>query len=552
MELLLQPLDLDAVTESGLLSNGPLSPDWHDPHIQASLRMRVGHEHFPWLIGKFRRLDEIIRIVSSVLPIRNGKVDLPSSETVDFTFLRLAVSFTGKRQLLVEVEKINESISKFLERDLRCAQATLIGPAIMSKGRKTASAETARPFLNLQSQASRLCSILDPLKWPCSCGNQHRCGIATFWSYDTAWHREGSLNLLLGNTGQERLLKVGFKEASDLGPGEGATAEKIEGRFNISQISQLKEEFRSEPDYKKRIKMGKEHKVAALATPCFNTVLLPFKRSSETKWQPRKANKLTINNTTSAGAVGDAPGHNAQFASSPTRSVTPRSSTPDAQPAPEEITCGFFSDPLPSRERGYIKDGDKIVSLRIDTDKCLGQIQGLGQFLHAIPYLDQRIRLSIKLAYTILSLGTSVWFPQPWSGETVLVSSEHPSVPFVTHNCIREALHRTKPPSRPHAEMAVLTVGIVLLQLIFQQTIEEQPFFDRYRFSGEVTEWTLRQAAMKWQEQVEVMYGSGLADAISRCVAFNFAVDPDLGKAEFVHEVLEAVVEPLEMFSLRF
>lgn len=74
MELLLQPLDLDAVTESGLLSDGPLSPGWHDPHIQASLRMRVGHEHFPWLIGKFRRLDEIIRMVSSVLPIRNAKV----------------------------------------------------------------------------------------------------------------------------------------------------------------------------------------------------------------------------------------------------------------------------------------------------------------------------------------------------------------------------------------------------------------------------------------------------------------------------------------------
>lgn len=421
----------------------------------------------------------------------------------------------------------------------------------MSKGRKTASAEMARPFLNLQSQASQLCSILDPLKWPCSCGNQHRCGIATFWSYDKAWHREGSLNLLLGNTGQERLLKVDFKEASDLGPGEGTTAEKIEGRVNISQISQLKEEFRSEPDYKTRVKMGKEHKVAALATPSFNTALLPFKRSSETKWQPRKANKLNHNSTTSAGAVGGASGHNAPFASSPTRSVTPGSSTPNAQPAPEEITCGFFSDPLPSRERGYIKDGDKIVSLSIDPNICLGQVEGLGQFLHAVPYLDRRIRLGIQLAYTILGLGASVWFPQPWGGENVLVSSNYLCFLFVTHNCIREALLRSKPPSRPHAEMAVLTVGIVILQLLFQQTIEEQPFFDRYRFSGKVTEWTLRQAAMKWQEQVEATYGSGLADAISRCVTFNFAVDPDLGKAEFVHEVLEAIVEPLEFFIFR-
>jgi hypothetical protein len=74
MELLLQPLNLDAMTESRLLGDGPLSPDWHDPGIQASLRTRIGHEHFPWMIGKLRRLDEIIESVSSVLPIRNGKV----------------------------------------------------------------------------------------------------------------------------------------------------------------------------------------------------------------------------------------------------------------------------------------------------------------------------------------------------------------------------------------------------------------------------------------------------------------------------------------------
>jgi hypothetical protein len=345
-------------------------------------------------------------------------------------------------------------------------------------------------------------------------------------------------------------LKVDFNEASDLGQGEGTIAEKREERVNISQISQLKEEFRSEPDYKARVKIGKKHKVAALATPSFNTALLSVKQSLETQWQPRRPNKLTVNSETSSGTVRGAPSHNAQFASPPTRSATPGYSMPDIQPAPEEITCGFLSDPLASRERGYIKDGDKIVSLSIDPDKCRSQVEGLGQFFREVPNLGNRIRLGIKLAYTILSLGTSVWLPQPWSGENVLVSYDYPPTPFVTHNCIREALLRSKPPSRPHAEMAVLTVGIVFLQLLFQQTIEEQPFFDRYRFSGQVTEWTLRQAAMKWQEQVEATHGSALADAISRCVTFNFAVDPDLGKAEFVHEVLEAVVLPLEMHTL--
>ncbi|KPM37807.1 hypothetical protein AK830_g8755 [Neonectria ditissima] len=37
--------------EASLLNNSPPSKNWHDPVIQASLRLRIGHEEFAWLMG---------------------------------------------------------------------------------------------------------------------------------------------------------------------------------------------------------------------------------------------------------------------------------------------------------------------------------------------------------------------------------------------------------------------------------------------------------------------------------------------------------------------
>ncbi|KAL6353689.1 hypothetical protein LRP88_13002 [Fusarium phalaenopsidis] len=456
VKFLLRPLALSAKTEFSLLNDRPPSL-WYDTTTQATLRERIGHDEFAWLISKFRRLDEIVQEVSSLLPIRDGKACLPAPGTVDETTLRLAFSFTNKRKLLNEVAAINASIRGFLETDLHIAQATVLGPAIMAKGRKEACVTRAAPFLELQTQAARL-------------------------------------------------LKVDFSNPDD----DGATSsEKSQDRVNVDQVSQLKEQLRSATEFEAGIKAGEEHSVSKLILSTTQAALLHSKPDAETSWQPKKPAKslkrertrgadtapYTSASTSSGqsqpqnqGAVSLSRSH-VRFAPTPSR-TTQALARPNLGSSPVKIACDFLSDPLPSGRAGYLEDGDKIISLSLDrADQPGAQQRGaedLEAFYKSVPYLDERIRLGVKLAYTILGLGTSVWFPQGWDGDDILVSLEHPAVPIFTHNCIRLALDRE------------------------------------------------------------------LADVILRCVGIRFSVVPDLGKAEFVHEVLAAVVEPLEDYARKF
>ncbi|KAK9422964.1 putative Prion-inhibition and propagation HeLo domain-containing protein [Seiridium unicorne] len=100
--------------------------------------------------------------------------------------------------------------------------------------------------------------------------------------------------------------------------------------------------------------------------------------------------------------------------------------------------------------------------------------------------------------------------------------------------------------------MAAFMLGLVLLQLIFQQRLEDQPFYQDHHVNGEVNDYTYDNAANEWQQMVEARFGPDLADVILRCVRIRFSVIPDLGKVDFIQEMLVAVIEPLGDFARSF
>ncbi|CAH0032706.1 unnamed protein product [Clonostachys rhizophaga] len=94
--------------------------------------------------------------------------------------------------------------------------------------------------------------------------------------------------------------------------------------------------------------------------------------------------------------------------------------------------------------------------------------------------------------------------------------------------------------------MAMFALRLAPLELIFQGTVEEQTFYEQFKKNGQAPDMILWESALEWQKTIEGYLGQDLADVVLRCVGLRFSVVPDLGKAEFISEVLTCVIEPLE------
>jgi hypothetical protein len=238
-----------------------------------------------------------------------------------------------------------------------------------------------------------------------------------------------------------------------------------------------------------------------------------------------------------------------------TTSAPPTTTTPDP-PEPEiQVNCAFLRKPLATCTAARLKDGPRFISLCLECSDPANpppppQSLQLDAFYKSVHRLDQRIRLGIGLAYTLLGLGTSVWLPGGWDGDDIVVlASSQPASALFKHACIRAALQRKVASHAWHAEMAIFSLGVVLLQLLFQERLEAQPFWRTcLAADGSETDKTREEAALLWQEAVEAQHGPELARIILWCVALRFTAEADLGKAELVAEVLAHVVEPLEEY----
>lgn len=212
--------------------------------------------------------------------------------------------------------------------------------------------------------------------------------------------------------------------------------------------------------------------------------------------------------------------------------------------------------PSVPRKSGYLTHDNTVVFLDADVaglaESEAASPAPLEEFSKSTPHVGKRILLAVKLAYTMLGIGTSSSIPNTWKRDTVSVLSGTAAVPLFNHGCIRTALLRGITRATTHTEMAIFSLGVALLELMFQEKLEAQPFFKNHYMNGRANETTVKLAAREWQRTVEVEYGPDIADVIMRCVGLRFSVTPDFGKAEFVREVLKAVIEPLEDFARHF
>jgi len=155
------------------------------------------------------------------------------------------------------------------------------------------------------------------------------------------------------------------------------------------------------------------------------------------------------------------------------------------------------------------------------------------------------------MATLLLSLDSPTWIPPNLDKTYIWVVKEPSSTAIPTPYFIQPDIlpyqSSTLKPERTQNHL--LSLGILLLELLFGQTLEEQP--ERAGLmgpDGKPNRYTDLCTAIQWQEKVELDVGDGLAEAIRRCLYCDFGVERDMGSASFVQAVLGNVVEPLKEF----
>jgi hypothetical protein len=182
----------------------------------------------------------------------------------------------------------------------------------------------------------------------------------------------------------------------------------------------------------------------------------------------------------------------------------------------------------------------------------------------------ERLVVAIVLASSLLQLYSTPWLNERWSKRNIffmrsssgpiileqLYISPEPVAASSTAAAPKEAQNvgNTIKSAANESRKTILALGIMLLELCFGQTLEEQSFRKKYLGNdGQPNEFTDVATAMQWQDDALGEGGPGFENAIRRCIHCAFGPkSTDLADGEFREAVYSEVVQPLEETLQRF
>ena len=133
----------------------------------------------------------------------------------------------------------------------------------------------------------------------------------------------------------------------------------------------------------------------------------------------------------------------------------------------------------------------------------------------------------------------------------------HSSCPFVSKTFITssdDCMDVDSPDQRgateDEARACLFKVGIIILELIFGQNIEDCSFRKEYYGKDDKpNDQTDFCAAKRWARMVEGDSGPNIGDAVRRCVDCSFGPKPNFSDVRFRESVYEGVIKPLSSYS---
>lgn len=275
--------------------------------------------------------------------------------------------------------------------------------------------------------------------------------------------------------------------------------------------------------------------------------------------------------------ASDAGGRRVKFLEDDARSTTP--STGEEIPEIMDLCSALQKTSSHRGSLGYLKDSQErrhSVSLVANRQPSLSQMQRvlslneiLGSKEGGKPTLPRRTRLDIAviLANSMLQLHTGPWLCDTWGkGDVYFLQGDdgfiHTKYPFLI--CQFNSNHRNLQTESGERQLqrstsgscnsSLLSLGILILELWFNQTIETQPFRSNFQGpDGKDNEYTNFNTAQKWQEQAMEEAGLDLHSPTRRCIYCAFgAVSQDLEDEGLRRAVYSEVVQPLEKLLDRF
>ncbi|KAM0429635.1 hypothetical protein ACHAPT_006240 [Fusarium lateritium] len=545
LEILLDPVDELSQEEKDTLQSDPNSSLWFELRVQSSLIRRVQKKHYGWFMRQLGNINEALEELHQLLPIGKSRQAYHlDSSSLDSELYRIKTSFSHRKdELLSNVRAGNTNLYEFLQKEAHLQRSR----NWLSTSVKEAAKATAT-YLKVQEQARTVFKGFQR-HWVCgcNCASGHFCGISAYGN---------DMKVLFGKDINSKHVTIELQSTQEL-PEKKASqsaaplvvAKQVEVTDLRQQVS-MKSRFRGLKKGPKSILKLTASTLSVLGKP----VSVEANGGSDGLEKPPE--KLKKRNR----STGSIPATRVRFdATSPppdvdldTQPSIPSFVSNDHSQAINDM-CAAIGKECQQPCLGFLELPDTRLFFHLDPpgETHILKMETIEKFMETTPRRDSRLKLGLSIATTILSLGP-LWTPESWSKSSlVLLRATHVvPQPYISHPSIHTTLKSAAAaPTKAATRATLLALGILLLELLFRDNLESQPFRETYLGSGgQPNDMTDYCTAVLWQKQVEEEFGDKLADAISRCLKCNFDPAADLSSSAFVQAVWTRVVQPLEEF----
>ncbi|EAA32616.2 hypothetical protein GE21DRAFT_6576 [Neurospora crassa] len=551
-------------TSTRMLEN-PSCAEWKDPAFAEKLRqMLSGDEEYEAYYGLLQSVhDELEKVIHGLQKYSRSEPDMPYTPALLVRF-RLRKEFR-KLQFFFQKEAITERVEFATTQILSLERFFGNAERLRTSRQHIGGSCIAHIFERIRRQATSLHRAITR-SWTCDCRDSHVFKLIIGGPFRPDHSGEDNQTL------EEKPLRIA------LPCGDGARGDTLMPQSASNAVRWCIIEAALATTFEPHISVWSQLRSAE--NPSTQMLL--------TVPTGQQSGRATINGNSSTMLCQP----------QPTIVLSSAESAPHHEPptlAPESThvihdLCSMLQFPRTTRQLGYLFDGTNsyhalvVVPTGTSSPEIVGQAVSLGHILAGspsevtglttavavatrLPSKAARLKIALTVAHSLLELFPSPWLPGEWDKNDIYFSvspdgSVNTDVPFLisrngsarTSNAQNQegrepTVERTAYTLRPpdHTKI-LLSLGILILELWFGQSLESQPSWEaNFGPNGKEKEFTKFNAAATWQRMVGDDGGPRLHNITHRCVHGNFGLDAQsLQDSELISAVYEKVVMELQ------
>ncbi|RPB25171.1 hypothetical protein L211DRAFT_806386 [Terfezia boudieri ATCC MYA-4762] len=540
------------------LLEDPAGKEWKDPELDDMLRRRLEglEETYECYMETVCSILALLEKLKGKLKLGDGEVHWTANATasgiarLEYEFRRLTYTLGRKKRadILSKIEKHIDEMSRILSNSERLAPQRIKRKSPISKH-----------FQQVRSQASSLHAALSQA-WKCNCFLGHAAKLLLERRVHTSeetkiydWKMEDSAIKF------EVYFSINLEPSTSTAPNKKTTTQNSEWCATAITIDPSLNSDRSHLDnltgiYGPRSSMATSNISSLTKTGLKSTTRPLLDECRRVSFADTSVSSKSISFVNEVSEIIDLCSALNQQPSSQQNFGYLRDQQLDKL---HTVTLGANSQ-LPSGTY-------KIISL----DSLLGTGKGRSSNLSsALTTRRTRLEVAVILATSLLQLHPGPWLGERWGKRDIFFFQSadgiiHTHLPFLLSQFQSSTtLHSnsnmdgtpTNLQSRGGPSPPLLSLGILILELWFNQSIESLRFRNDYLGKGgKTTEYTDYNTAQKWLEQTMDEAGPDLHDPTRRCIYCAFgASSQNLEDDELRKAVCDGVVAPLERLLQRF